>query len=192
MRSTAIPLSAKVIFGVIGVVWLAIELRKGLHKRAEASTADQGSKLANIIPNIGVVVAIALALIFPSAIFGSRHVTSWLGICVFVAGFALRLWCFAALGQYFTFMVQTSKDQPVIQSGPYKFLRHPSYAGVLLVVTGVGIFFGYYISLLVAVGAVFAGLAYRIGVEEAALENELGTKYSEFAKGRKRLIPFVW
>jgi isoprenylcysteine carboxyl methyltransferase (ICMT) family protein YpbQ len=40
---------------------------------------------------------------------------------------ALRGWSFAALGQYFTFTVMVSSDQPVVTAGPYRVLRHPSY-----------------------------------------------------------------
>lgn len=51
------------------------------------------------------------------------------GIVVFSAGEALRIWSRITLGRYFTYQVMTSKDQPVITSGPYRILRHPSYSG---------------------------------------------------------------
>ena len=55
---------------------------------------------------------------------------------------SLRLWSFHTLGRYFTLTIQTSSDQPVIADGPYRLIRHPSYAGLLLIIMAVGLFIG--------------------------------------------------
>jgi protein-S-isoprenylcysteine O-methyltransferase Ste14 len=102
------------------------------------------------------------------------------------------VWCFYTLGHYFTFTVQTSLDQPVIDTGPYRMLRHPSYAALLLIFIGWGFVYDNWGSLVVLTAAVAAGLVVRIRVEERALSKDLGGKYQEFAATRKRLIPFVW
>ena len=84
-----------------------------------------------------------------SAIVVARNVPSttmpsgvaWVGLVLLLwGGVALRLWSFRTLGRYFTFTVQTSADQPVITDGPYRVVRHPSYAGILLAVMGIGLF----------------------------------------------------
>jgi len=110
-----------------------------------------------------------------------------------VSGVALRAWCFHTLGHYFTLTVQTSADQPVITAGPYRMLRHPSYTGLLLALLGVGtVALRNWLSLLVLVVAVGAGLVYRIRVEERALLRDLGADYRSYADNHKRLVPFVW
>jgi protein-S-isoprenylcysteine O-methyltransferase Ste14 len=86
----------------------------------------------------------------------------------------------------------TSADQPVITSGPYRFVRHPSYAGIVLVLTGIGITYGNWLSLAALALVPLIGFVYRIHVEEAALAATLGSRYTSYAAGRKRLIPFVW
>ena len=86
---------------------------------------------------VGVVGAVVLTR---NVSFGRiSPEVAWIGLVVFWFGIALRFWSFQALGRYFTFIVQTSADQPVITSGPYRFVRHPSYAAVLLMVMGVGL-----------------------------------------------------
>jgi isoprenylcysteine carboxyl methyltransferase (ICMT) family protein YpbQ len=60
------------------------------------------------------------------------------GVALLAAGIGLRAWAFKTLGRYFTFTVMVSSDQPVITSGPYRLLRHPSYTGILLASAGVG------------------------------------------------------
>jgi protein-S-isoprenylcysteine O-methyltransferase Ste14 len=108
------------------------------------------------------------------------------------AGIALRWWSFRALGRYFTFRVMTSADQPVISTGPYRILRHPSYLGVLLALLGVGLTYGNWISVASLVVLPTIGFINRIQVEEAALAATLGDRYTSYASGRKRLIPLVW
>ena len=111
---------------------------------------------------------------------------------LFWTGIALRLWSFHTLGRYFTFTVQTSRDQPVIVAGPYRLIRHPSYAGLLLVLTAVGLFIGNWWSLMWLTGIIAAGLVFRIRVEERALSRNLGDRYRRYAETHKRLVPFIW
>ena len=116
----------------------------------------------------------------------------WIGLVLFWGGISLRLWSFHSLGRYFTFTVQTSSDQPVIDAGPYRVIRHPSYAGLFLVIVAVGLFIGNWWSLLCLTLAVAAGLVFRIRVEERALMETLGDNYRRYAATRKRLVPFIW
>ncbi len=71
-------------------------------------------------------------------------------------------------------------------------LRHPSYLGLLLVFSGLGMAYGNWLSMLALVLAVLAGLVNRIRVEEAALSLTLGAAHTDYAASRKRIIPFVW
>jgi protein-S-isoprenylcysteine O-methyltransferase Ste14 len=82
--------------------------------------------------------------------------------------------------------------QPVIESGPYRWLRHPSYSGLLLAFAGCGVMVGDWAGLLGSVGIVLAALVFRIRVEERALTAALGQRYVTFASRRARLVPFVW
>jgi protein-S-isoprenylcysteine O-methyltransferase Ste14 len=176
------------------LVWLALELRQVLHVRREARHSDQGSIVALRLAAIaGFVGGGLLGKAVPAASMGPTGVVGWIGLAVLIGGVALRAWCFHTLGHYFTFTVQTSADQPVITAGPYRVLRHPSYAGLLLALLGVGtVALRNWLSLLVLAIAIGAGLAYRIRVEERALMRDLGADYGAYAATHKRLVPFVW
>lgn len=107
-------------------------------------------------------------------------------------GALLRWWSFVALGKYFTVVVRTRTDQSVIESGPYRVLRHPSYTGLLLMFAGVGLMLGNWAGTVAAVVLVLIAVVHRVGIEEKALVAELGDRYREFAARRARLIPYIW
>lgn len=80
----------------------------------------------------------------------------------------------------------------MITDGPYRVIRHPSYAGLLLAMMGVGVLIGNWWSLVSLTIAVACGLVFRIRVEERALLRDLGDQYRTYGATHKRLIPFVW
>jgi len=128
----------------------------------------------------------------PAAMIGGGLWSFALGVAVGWFGLLLRWWSFITLGKYFTVVVKTSDDQPVVQRGPYKVLRHPSYTGLLLAFAGCGLMLGNWVSTVGAVALVLVALTYRLRIEERALTEALGDRYREFAASRARLIPYVW
>jgi protein-S-isoprenylcysteine O-methyltransferase Ste14 len=80
----------------------------------------------------------------------------------------------------------------VVSVGPYRVIRHPGYAGVLLSMVGLGLIIGNWVSVAFLVVGLAAGLVYRIKVEEDALSRDLGGRYQAYAMHRKRLIPYRW
>lgn len=128
----------------------------------------------------------------PGAVIGGGVWLFALGVAIGWSGLLLRWWSFASLGTYFTVVVKTSEDQPVVEGGPYRVLRHPSYTGLLLAIAGGGLMLGNWVSAVGAAGLVLIALIYRLRIEERALSAALGDRYREFAAGRARLIPYVW
>ncbi len=155
--------------------------------------ADRGSRLAvRLSTLVGVVGAVICKRSFLSATIATQTTVEWIGLAFLWFGLGLRLWSFQTLGRYFTFTVQTSEDQPVVSAGPYRVIRHPGYAAILLAVIGVGFVLNNWASLVVLTAAAATGLIYRITVEEDALSSDLGGRYQSYAQDRKRLVPFVW
>ena len=107
------------------------------------------------------------------------------------AGIAFRYYAMRVLGRYFTFQVDVHSGQTVIEAGPYRYVRHPSYTGALITVLGLGLTLGNWAGLLALVTCVGIGYAYRIHVEEAALVAALGEPYKEYMGRTQRLVPFV-
>ena len=125
-----------------------------------------------------------------AAIAPGGQVVSALGIILALAGIALRWWAVLSLGRFFTTRVMTRPGQTVVQAGPYRFIRHPSYTGMMLTVLGLLLSSANWISLACIVIAL-PGMAYRIRVEEGALLGALGDSYRQYMRRTKRLIPFV-
>jgi len=113
------------------------------------------------------------------------------GVTLILLGSLLRRYCFRALGEYFTGDVRARADQPVICTGPYTKIRHPSYTAGIMMFMGIGLALGSWLSFaLVTVGSIVT-YWYRVTIEERALVNTIGEPYREFMKGRKRFIPYV-
>jgi protein-S-isoprenylcysteine O-methyltransferase Ste14 len=185
------PVRELLLTGSVGV-WVVIEVRQALNRRPGATSSDRGSLLVlRLLAVLGGILA-TLAHNVTAASFAYTTALFGISLCLIWAGIGLRLWSFQALGRYFTFTVMTSPDQAVITTGPYRVLRHPSYAAILLILIGIGISLANWLSLAALIGFVLIGLLNRIRVEEAALSATLGERYTNYASGRKRLIPFVW
>lgn len=107
-----------------------------------------------------------------------------------LAGLILRWYAIAVLGSAFTVKVGIRPDQRVSERGPYRWVRHPSYTGSLLTITGILLCCTNLLSLL-AVALPVAGYVYRIRVEERALVALLGDAYRAYMQKTRRLIPFV-
>jgi protein-S-isoprenylcysteine O-methyltransferase Ste14 len=104
----------------------------------------------------------------------------------------LRAWSIAALGRFFQYHIEVQAEHRVVTDGPYRYVRHPSYTGMALVLAGIALGTGDVLSLPVVAVLGGAGLAVRIRAEERQLTEALGAEYERFAARRKRLVPGVW
>jgi protein-S-isoprenylcysteine O-methyltransferase Ste14 len=184
-----------VAFWVVFYAWIGSELWLGSRRRrlpAGATDHDAGSKWW-LIGSIWASVAIGfwVALLFPGAAIRTGRVALFVvGLILILAGMALRFYSIRVLGISFTCEVSTRPGQQVIESGPYRWVRHPSYTGSLLTVLGVLLCclnWAAFAALIVTIG----GYAYRIRIEERALARDLGPAYQDYMRRTKRLIPFL-
>lgn len=116
----------------------------------------------------------------------------WIGASVFVLGTALRWWSIWHLGRFFTVNVAVAPDHRVIDTGPYSFIRHPSYTGLLLQFVGLGLTLGTLPSLLAVVVLPTLAILHRIRIEEAALHAHLPGAYAAYSARTKKIVPLVF
>ena len=114
------------------------------------------------------------------------------GVAVFVVGLTLRFWAIHHLGRFFTVDVAIAQDQRVVDDGPYRFVRHPSYSALLLEYAGIGLTLRSVVGLLVMLLPIFVALLYRVRIEEGALAGGLGEPYLDYMRRTKRLLPGVF
>jgi protein-S-isoprenylcysteine O-methyltransferase Ste14 len=189
-------LPARIVFDVVLFVFAAGELaiRVATIRNRAKGTIEWGSLfvvIAGFGVGIGGAVIIASHLPF-AAIPVGRFALFVVGVVLMVLGIAFRAWSVIVLGRNFTVYVQVRDEQPVVDTGPYRLLRHPSYTGLLVVCLGIGLALGNWLALIVVVVAPTVAILMRIRVEERALLVGIGEPYRRFAATRKRLIPWVW
>ena len=96
------------------------------------------------------------------------------------------------MGRYFTVEVVTQASQPVVDVGPYRYIRHPAYVGLLLALIGLALALGNWAGLLAMLLLPSGAFGYRIAVEEAALLSTLGEPYARYMRRTWRLIPYLF
>lgn len=175
------------------VLMIGVELYAGRLRREDAQTRDNGSLwviYALIATGYGLAFGLARGRQGPGPQLGAW--ATWAGAVLALAGMALRGWSVATLGRYFTYVVKVSPDQAVVQTGPYRLLRHPSYAGAMLMAIGIGLSLRYALAPLFAGGFSLVAYVIRIRVEERALAEGIGEPYRAYMARTKRLVPGVW
>ena len=188
---------------IMAGVWIATDalwiipetiLSIRLRSAKDAQKADRGSKSIVIAAvNLGVCLGFLAAFEVPSFSLEAHWKTVFsLGIAVWLGGILFRLVSIRILGHSFTYDVATSKDQQIVERGPYRWLRHPSYLGSLLAMIGFGMTMTNWLAMLLPVCCLATAYAYRIPIEEQALVRGLGSDYSDYMRRTWRLIPFVY
>ena len=181
-----------VVLGVFVVLEQRVRLRSWLNRHG--SRADRGSLLVvicSVVVGLGGGFALAAA-VHGAAIAAGRWPIFVVGLVLMSAGIAIRQWAIALLGQFFTIDVRVHPDQAVVERGPYRWVRHPSYTGMIMTFVGIGLALGNWAALAVLIIVPTAGLVVRIRREERALLDGLGEPYRRFAASCARLVPGLW
>jgi protein-S-isoprenylcysteine O-methyltransferase Ste14 len=170
-------------------------LRRGAAaKTLDATPFDRGTTraigLAFLFCALSVMVAPLLAHLGLGE-FGNPT-TAWAGVAGMILGISLRVWANQTLGSSYTRTLKTVEGQPVVSNGPYRVLRHPGYAGVLLMWFGAGVALRNWIALVIT--ALVLGWAYqrRMSAEEEMLLTNIGEEYREYSRRTWRIIPFIY
>lgn len=181
---------------LLTLLFFASELTLALVKRSRraegATRADGGSG-----PVLWFVITAAITMAVGVAGYGPgrfRFPAAWsraVALSLLVGGLAFRWWAVITLGRFFTVDVATHADHALVDTGPFRFVRHPSYTGLLSAFLGLGVSFGNWLSVAVLMVPIVLALAYRMRIEEQALRRALGTAYDAYCARTKRLIPGV-
>lgn len=186
-----------ILLVLAAVTWITYESYLLLRDRTRAmgtTTLDRRSRLFNTIAMAAAISSPWILFLAPGLRFSLAEIPALtaLGMILIVSGLVLRWWAVAALGEFFRTTVEVDRSQRVIRSGPYKYIRHPAYTGILLFFLGYGLAVQNWLSLAVAILLPTAALLYRIHIEEDVLAGQFGEEYHRYQSETKRLIPGVW
>jgi protein-S-isoprenylcysteine O-methyltransferase Ste14 len=177
-----------------GIGGVRAALAEGLLLRGQsAAPADRRTKPLLVLSMfVAVYAAVKVADDVALTLGANDWSTFVLGIAAMLAGIALRSWGIVTLGRFFRREVVVVAGQHVVRRGPYRWIRHPAYAGNLLLAFGLGLALGSWVGSLVCTLIAFVGHLPRIRVEEAELTRTLGAEYATYADATARLVPGVW
>jgi protein-S-isoprenylcysteine O-methyltransferase Ste14 len=174
--------------------WAVFELGLRVRERVQSKGATAQDRATRILIAGAIGGAIVVALLTESRASSLRipgpHRAA--GLIVMWLGLAIRVWAVAALGRAFRTTVEVDPGQGIVSSGPYRWVRHPSYTGLLLIVAGLGLAAGNWLALAGCLALPLAALLWRIHVEEAELTRVLGQPYRAYQARTKRLVPGLW
>jgi protein-S-isoprenylcysteine O-methyltransferase len=183
------------ISALLGLFYGLSEAGLGYLKRSrdDSVDADRNSlRFLWVVILLSVTAGVLASYQFPGARIGGAVPLLSVGCVLFVFGLALRWYSIWYLGRFFTVTVAIHSRHEIIDTGPYRRIRHPSYAGALLAFLGLALSVGNWLSLALIVLPVTMAFRRRIRIEERALSNALGRPYTTYMQRTKRLIPGVY
>jgi protein-S-isoprenylcysteine O-methyltransferase Ste14 len=182
----AIDVIIPVVWVAFWVYWLVAAFR----------TKTTRSRNASSLPiRVAILVLILLSLrvgVFKGSSGATIH-NPWLlggGLAVFLAGLALAVWARIYLGRNWGTPMSQKVDPELVTTGPYRFVRHPIYSGIILGMIGTTMAISLY--WLIAVGLLGAYFIYSATVEERNMERLFPETYPAYKRSTKMLVPFIF
>src|SRR5439155_26742332 len=137
---------------LLGLVYLVSELLLTVTRRSRSLTGTKQDRSTLRVVWLVIIVSVAAGIYvakqLPAAALPHQRSFVFAGVVLFVAGLLLRWWSIITLGRFFTVAVTIEKDHELVERGPFRMVRHPSYTGVLLGFGGLGLSLGNRAALL--------------------------------------------
>lgn len=186
------------MWGVLYAAWVVSEVAILIFTRARTRTAGHQSHDRGSLLLLWPVITASISLgtwygqLHPPDLFHSASEARWVGVVLLAIGLTLRWMAILKLGRSFTADVVIQQEQRVEKNGVFRFIRHPSYSGLLIIFTGIAFNTRSWIGFAIVLVPIIAALLYRIHVEEKALRDAFGDEYRDYCRSTKRLIPGVF
>jgi protein-S-isoprenylcysteine O-methyltransferase Ste14 len=182
------------LFLFMWVGWFALCRVMAVRVKAVAQSESVPSRLSHVVPLLFAAYLLAAPQV-PIPLLDRRFVplAIWpaaLGAALTFAGLVFSVWARFALAGNWSDFVQIKHDHELIVDGPYRWVRHPIYTGLLLMFAGTALAVGEWRGVL-AVGIVAASFWRKLRLEEAVMRRQFGEAYELYAQQVQALIPFV-
>ena len=182
-----------VIIFILQIFSLIYNPQVGQNQENRKSDAPH-SKLDLILIQIfslGIVILAPFSDSHSSGVFNTGNIIRYIGLFITIPGFVLMQAGEKYLAKQFSIEVTLQKDHQLIQSGPYKVIRHPRYLGILIFFTGISLTFRSLLGI-VLVAVLAAVLVWRVFTEETLMHQEFGKEWEEYQTKTWRLIPYIF
>lgn len=184
------------LFWLLYWAWVSSEVLLQVVTRTSRSSGevkDRGSLLL-LLPVIfgSIWAATWYTEVHGRTMPGSWHWLRTAALVLLIAGLVIRWTAIFTLGQSFSTNVAIHAKQTLHKTGLFRWVRHPSYTGMLLIFAAIGINERNWVSLAIMLVFPTAALLYRIRVEEMALAEAFGKEYVEYSRVTRRLVPWIY
>jgi len=173
-----------------GALFIDYALPKALARRDSTPPIRVEDRFSFRIIRAAGLVSIAASLLFRSLSWTiTPAVVQYIGLFFILAGVIVREWAIYKLGRFFARTVQIEAGHRLITEGPYRWLRHPAYTGMVLTYVGIALALGTWLGGAVTLVIMLAATLYRIQVEEHILIQTFGNEYRDYMKRTWKLFP---
>jgi protein-S-isoprenylcysteine O-methyltransferase Ste14 len=185
-----------ICYGLLAAFFvLEQRLRRGPEaKSLDATAFDRGTTRAIGLAFLSCLFFVLIAPLLSRLGLGNfgGPATAWAGIGGMILGISLRVWANQTLGASYTRTLKTVQGQSIVSDGPYRLLRHPGYAGVLLMWFGAGLALRNWIALIFMTPLLGWAYLRRMNAEEKMLLSDIGEAYRNYSRRTWRIIPFIY
>jgi protein-S-isoprenylcysteine O-methyltransferase Ste14 len=178
----------------IWVVWFVFWRFAARGVKPVEQQESLGSRLSYLLPML-LVIALMLWQHWPgwlgARVFDAGWTQYWVSVALILAGLSWTVWGRKALGDNWSGRVTVKRDHELVRTGPYRWVRHPIYAGALLALLGSALASGTvsaFLGLLLATGA----LIYKLRIEERWMSSQFGEGYRDYQRASWALVPFIY
>ena len=181
---------------VFGVVWLAfwIYWLAAATSTKSSLPGPRGAWWAGVRVRAGIIVVTLLVVRSPIVRGHDLAVHSVslqaIGLTLFLGGLAFAVWARVHLGRNWGVPMSQRVDPELVTSGPYRYVRHPIYSGILLALVGTALGLDLYWFVPAAAAGVY--FVYSATVEERLMSERFPTQYPAYRARTRMLVPFVW
>jgi protein-S-isoprenylcysteine O-methyltransferase Ste14 len=148
-------------------------------------------RMVVILMLLGGLVVLPLADRRGIGVMGENKIVRWAGVLLFGIGCGLVFWSGLALGKMYSADVTIQDQHHLVTRGPYRHIRHPRYAGAILLGFGAALVFRAWMGI--ALSVIFIGvILFRIRDEEILMHKEFGEVWKNYCERSWRLVPFIY
>ncbi|OAI07923.1 methyltransferase family protein [Methylomonas methanica] len=188
--------SVRILWLLLCLVWIAAEINLARRAALQTGRALNTERRSQRLLWISILASLALALWFKNLAWAPIRLEylprQALAMALFASGLYLRYAAVIQLGRFFTTDVAIQPEHRLIKEGPYRWLRHPAYTGLLIALFAAGLAMGDFIALAMLLVPTVWAFTLRIDIEERMLLAEFGSVYADFCKSTWRLLPWVY
>lgn len=186
----------QVFWLIVGLSWAISELLIAISTRKrqaiEAQVEFRSEKLIWIVICLSLLLSLTIKNFHWFTIDLSATAKLNSGLALLIFGLLLRIYAVYCLGVFFTTQVSIQATHILINKGPYRYIRHPSYTGLIFSFSGAGIAMGDFLSLFILLAPLIYILIKRINIEEPLLQRHFGKDYAQYCQQTKKLIPGLY